>query len=192
MKCAKYLQACARHPLRASGYPTCNARGLCPADCRRRLYFATSPYPHVELNKDGTSYFIRCGLPRPRWYQPELPVGPARAAAPAAPISAAPDYRTAYAVHSAALPNGATSALPDPPDPTPVGAPTAPGAIHCIQQHRCGGTGCIRADRGDGLTLRGSRGAHDWRWRFCTRTSATSPRASDPKPPGKRIGERRD
>ena len=30
------------------------------------------PYPHLELKTDGTSYFIRCGLPMPRWYRPEL------------------------------------------------------------------------------------------------------------------------
>ena len=43
MNYAKYLQECARDPLRANGCPACNAAGLCPADCRRRLYFATSP-----------------------------------------------------------------------------------------------------------------------------------------------------
>ena len=58
MNCARYLQECARDPLRANQCPACNPVGLCPADCRRRLYFATSPYPHLELNKDGTSYFI--------------------------------------------------------------------------------------------------------------------------------------
>ena len=40
----------------------------------------------------------------PRWYRPELLVGPARAAAPTVPNPAAPEYRTAYAVHSATLP----------------------------------------------------------------------------------------
>ena len=57
MNCTKYLQECARGPLRANRCPACNATGLCPADCRRRLYFATFPYPHLELNKGGTSYF---------------------------------------------------------------------------------------------------------------------------------------
>ena len=67
MNCAKYLQECARYPLGANRYPACNAVGLCPADCRRRLFLAMSPYPHLELNKHGTRYFIRCGLPMPRW-----------------------------------------------------------------------------------------------------------------------------
>ena len=98
------------------------------------MYFATSLYPHLELNKDGTSYFIRCGLPMPRWYRPELLVGPARATAPAVPNPAAPEYRAAYAVHSAALPCAATPALPAPPDPTPAVAPTAPGSTRCVQQ----------------------------------------------------------
>ena len=66
MNCTKFLQECARDPLRANRCPACNAMGLCPADCRRHLYFATSPYSHLELNKHGTSYFIRCGLPMPR------------------------------------------------------------------------------------------------------------------------------
>ena len=98
MNCARYLQECARDPLR---HPACNGVGLCPAwECWRCLYFATSPYPHLEVNKDGTSYLIRCGLPMPRWYRPQLLVGPARAAAPAVPNPAAPEYRKAYAVHS--------------------------------------------------------------------------------------------
>ena len=32
--CAKYLQECARDPLRANRCPACNAVWLCPADCR--------------------------------------------------------------------------------------------------------------------------------------------------------------
>ena len=91
MNCTEYLQECARDPLRANRCPACNAMGLCPADCRRRLYFAMSRYPHLELNKDGTSHFIRCGLPMPRWYRPELLVGPARAVFPAMPGPAVPD-----------------------------------------------------------------------------------------------------
>ena len=134
MNCAKYLQECARDPLRANRCPACNAVWLCPAECRHPLYFATSPYPHLELNKDGTSYFIRCCLPMPRWYRPELLVGPARAAAPAVPNSAAPEYRAAYAVHSAALPVAASPVLPAPPGPTFDGVPTAPGSTRCIQQ----------------------------------------------------------
>ena len=47
---------------------------------------------------------------------------------------AAPEYRAAYAVHSAALPRAATPALPAPPDPTPAGAPMAPGPTRCVQQ----------------------------------------------------------
>ena len=54
MNCTKYLQECAWDPLRANCCPACNAMELCPADCRRRLHFATSPYPHLELNKNGT------------------------------------------------------------------------------------------------------------------------------------------
>ena len=134
MNCATYLQKCARDPLRANRCTACNAVGLCPSDCRRRLYFATSPYPHLELNKDGTSYFIRCGLPMPRWYRPELLVGLARAAAPAVPTPAAREYRTAYAVHSAALPIAAGPALPAPPHPIPAGVPKGTGPTRCIQQ----------------------------------------------------------
>ena len=134
MNCAKYLQECARHPFRANRCTACNAVGLCPAECRRRLYFATSPYPHLEVNKDGTSYFIRCGLPMPRWYRPELLVGPARVAAPAVQNRAAPEYRTAYAVHSAAIAIAATPALPAPPGPSSGGVPTEPGPTRCIQQ----------------------------------------------------------
>ena len=134
MNCATYLQECARDPLRANRCPACNAVGLCPADCRRRLYFATSPYQHLELNKGGTSYFIRCGIPMPRWDRPELLVGPARAAAPAMPTPAAPEFRMAYAVHSAALPIVATPALPAPPAATLVGVPTTPEPTRCIQQ----------------------------------------------------------
>ena len=133
MNFAKYLQEYARDPLRANRCPACNAVGLCPADCRRRLYFVTSPYPHLELNKDGTSYFIRCGLPMPRWYRAELLVGPARAAAPAVPNPAAPEYRAAHAAHSAALLRAATPALPARSDPTPAGAPMAPGPTRCVQ-----------------------------------------------------------
>ena len=92
-----------------------------------------SPYPHLELNKDGTSYFIRCGLQMPRWYRPELLVGPARASTPAVPNSAALEYRTAHAVHSAALPVAATPALPAPPGPTSGGVSTAPEPTRCIQ-----------------------------------------------------------
>ena len=114
-----------------SGY---SAVWLCPADCRRRLYFAMSPYPHLELNNDGTSYFTRCGLPMPRWYRPELLIGPAGAAAPTVPNPAAPEYRTAYAMHSEALPIAATPALPVPSNPIPVGVRTAPGPTRCIQQ----------------------------------------------------------
>ena len=55
MNCTTYLQECARGPLRGNRCPACSAVGLCPADCRRRLYFATSPYPQLELNKGGTS-----------------------------------------------------------------------------------------------------------------------------------------
>ena len=128
--CAKYLQECVRDPLRANRCPACNAAGLCPADCRRRLYFATSAYPHLELNKDGTSYFIRCGLPMPRWYLSELLVKAARAAAPAEPNPEDPEYRAAYAVHSAALPCAATPALPA----HSASAPTAPGLTRCVQQ----------------------------------------------------------
>ena len=72
----------------------------------------------------------------PRWYRPELLLGPARAAAPAVPNPPAPEYRTAYAVHSAALPTAcaATRALPAPPDSISGGVPTAPGPTRCIQQ----------------------------------------------------------
>ena len=117
-----YLQECARDPLGVNRCFACNAVGLRPVYCRSRLYFATPPYPQLELNKDGTSYFIRCGLPMPRWYRPELLVGPARAAAPAVPNPAAPEYLAAYAVHSAAVPRAATPALPAPADSTPAGA----------------------------------------------------------------------
>ena len=96
--------------------------------------FLHVPYPHLELNKDGTSYFIRCGLPMPRWYRPELLVGPARAAAPVVPNPAAREYRTAYAVHSEALPIAATPALPALPGPTSAGVPMAPGPTRCVQQ----------------------------------------------------------
>ena len=129
-----YLQECARDPLRASHCPACNAMGLCPADCRRRLYFATSAYPHLELNKDGTSYFIRCGLLMPRWYRPELLVGPARAVPPAMPNPAVPEYRAAYAVRSAALPDAAAPALPAPPAATPTSVLTEAGPTRCIRQ----------------------------------------------------------
>ena len=134
MNCATYLQECARDPLRANRRPACNAVGLCPADCRRRLYVATSPYPHLELNKDGTSYFIRCGHPMPRWYRPKLLVGPARAAAHAVPTPAAPEYRTTYAVHSAALPIAATPALQTLRGLASGWGPTARGPTRCIQQ----------------------------------------------------------
>ena len=112
----------------------CKAVGLCPADCRRRLYFATSPYPHLELNKDGTSYFIRCGLPMPRWYRPQLVVGPARAALPAMPNQAVPEYRAAYPVRAATLPHPATPALPAPPTSTPTSVLTEAGPTRCVRQ----------------------------------------------------------
>ena len=134
IRCVDYLQECAWDPLRANRCPACNAVGLCPSECRRRLYFPTSAYPQLEWNKDGASYFIRCGLPMPRWYPPELLLGPARAAAPAVPNPPAPEYRTAYAVHSAALPIAATAALPAPPDPTSGGIPTVSGPTRCIQE----------------------------------------------------------
>ena len=131
--CTKYLQECARDPLRANRCPACSAVGLCPADCRRRLYFATSSYPHLELNKNGTSYFIRCGLPMPRWYRPELLVGPARAVTPAMSNPSVPEYRAAYAVRAAALPHTATPAVPAPPAPTPTSVPTEKALTRCVQ-----------------------------------------------------------
>ena len=70
----------------------------------------------------------------PRWYRPELPVGPARAAPATAPNPAAPDYWTAYAVRSVALPIAVTPALPAPPNPTPVDVSTALEPTRCIQQ----------------------------------------------------------
>ena len=135
--CAKYLQECARDPLRGNLCPACNAVGLCSTDCRRRLYFATSPYPPLQLSKYGTSYFIRCGRPMPRWYRSELLVGPAHAAAPAVPNPAAPEHRAAYAVHSPALRAAATPALPAPRGPASGGVPTAAGPICSIQQLTC-------------------------------------------------------
>ena len=90
-KCAKYLQECARDPLRANWCPACNAVGMFPADRRRCRYFATSSCPHLELNEDGASYFTRCSLFLPRWYR----VGPAGAAARTLPNPASPEYRTA-------------------------------------------------------------------------------------------------
>ena len=33
MNCTKYLEECARDPLRANPCLACNAMGLCPADC---------------------------------------------------------------------------------------------------------------------------------------------------------------
>ena len=140
MNCVKYLQECARDPLSANRCPACNAVGLCPAECRRLLYFATSPYLHLELNQDGTSYILRCGLPISRWYRPELLVGPARATAPALQNPAAPEYRTAYAVHSAALPIAATPALPAPLGPT-SGDPVLPQQD---QGHRGNAEACQR------------------------------------------------
>ena len=83
MSYAKYWQECARDRLRDNRCPARNTAGVCPADCRRRLDFATSPFPHLELNKFRTSHFIRCGLPMPRWYHSELLVDPAHAAPPA-------------------------------------------------------------------------------------------------------------
>ena len=80
-----------------------------------------------------TSYLIRRGLSMPCWYPPKLLVRPARGAASAAPTAAAPDYRTAYAIHSAALPIGATPALPAPANATAVGVPAAPGPTGCNQ-----------------------------------------------------------
>ena len=134
MNCTKYLQECARDPLRANCCPACNAVGLYSADCRRHLYFATSPYSHLELNKNGTSYFIRCGLPMPRWYRPELPVGPEKAVPPAMPNPAVPAYRAAYAVRAAATPHPATPALPAPPVSTPTSVLKEAGPARCVRQ----------------------------------------------------------
>ena len=134
MNCTKYLQECARDPLRANRCPACSAMGLCPADCRRRLYFVTSPYPHLELNKDGTSYVSRCGLPMPRWCRPEFVVGPARAVSPAMPSPAVPEYRASSAVHSAALPDGAAPALPAPPATIPASTPKEAAPMRCVRQ----------------------------------------------------------
>ena len=68
------------------------------------------------------------------WYRPELLVRPARAAPPAAPHPAVPEYRTPYAVHPGALPFPATPALPAPPNPIPGGVPMAPELTRCIKQ----------------------------------------------------------
>ena len=75
-------------------------------------------------------------LPMLLWYRPELLVlvGPARAAARVVQNPAAPEYRTAYIVHSAALPIAVTPALPAPRGPTTGGVPTAPRPTRCIQQ----------------------------------------------------------
>ena len=134
MNYTKHLQECARDPLRASRCDACSAAGLCPADCRRRLYFATSPYPNLELNKDGTSYFIRFGLPMPRRYRPELPVGPAQAILPAMLNPAFPEYRAAYAVRAATLLHSATPALPSAPALTPTSILTEPRPTRCARQ----------------------------------------------------------
>ena len=134
MNCAKYLQKCAREPLRANRCPACNALELCPADCSRRLYFATSPYPHLELSNKSTGYFIPCGFPVSRWYRPELLVGLARAVPPAMSSSATPGYRAACAVHAAALPHAASPALPAPPAATQTSALPEPGPTRCVRQ----------------------------------------------------------
>lgn len=93
-----------------------------------------SPFPHLELNKDGTSNFIQSGLPMPRWYRPELLLGPARAVPPAATHPSAPEYRAAYAVYIATLPPVAAPALPVPPNAAPVGVLMTPGPTRYIQQ----------------------------------------------------------
>ena len=134
MNCTRYLQEGARDSLRANRCPACNAMGLCPAACQGRSYFATSPYPHLELNKDGTSYFIRCGFPMPRWYRPELLVGRAQAVSPATPSPAVPERRAAYAVRSAALRHAAAPALPAPPTTMPTSALTEAGPTRCVRQ----------------------------------------------------------
>ena len=127
------LKEWAGDPLRATRCFACNGVWLCAAECRRRLYFTTSPYPHLEVNKDGTSYLIGCSPPMPRCYGPELLVEPARAV----PSSAAAEYRAACTVHSAALCATATPAFPAAPGRTSGGVPTAPGPTPCIQQLRC-------------------------------------------------------
>ena len=82
--------------------------------------FACGQTGHRLMNCHGTRYFIRSGPPLPRWYRRELVVGPAGAAAPVIPNSAAP--------------GAATPALPAPPDPTPAAAPTAPGLTRRVDQ----------------------------------------------------------
>ena len=57
MNCTRYLQERAQDSFRRCRFPACSPMGLRPADCRRRLYFAACPYPHLELNKDCTSFY---------------------------------------------------------------------------------------------------------------------------------------
>ena len=134
LNCTTYLQECARGPLRANRCPACNAMRLCPGDCRRRLYFTTSPYPPLELSNGGMRYFIRCGLPMPRRYRPGLLVGPPRAVSPAMPSPAVPEYRAVYAVCSAALPHAAAPALPVPPATIPTSPSREAGPTRCVRQ----------------------------------------------------------
>lgn len=79
-----------------------------------------SPILHLDLNKDSTSCFIRCGLLIPRWYRPVLLLGPARAAPRAATQPSGPEYRAADAVHTPAVPTVAIPALPALPNAAPA------------------------------------------------------------------------
>lgn len=57
MNCSKYLQECARDRQRANRRRGCTSARLWPADCRRRLHFPLTPYPHLDLNRESTSFF---------------------------------------------------------------------------------------------------------------------------------------
>ena len=183
MHCAKYLQECSRGPLRAHGCPACNAVELCPADCRRRLYFAA---PRAEQG----------------WHQPLHPMRPSDAAfvPTRAPSRTGSCCRTCRTESSSSCgftdcrDRGFTGFADLDPCWCPNGAGTDsfhPAVDLDSQRHRVG-AGCVRTDCDDGPTPPVSRGAYHRRCQPRTCVSAGSSRACGHKLPGECIDERRD
>ncbi|KAL8443279.1 hypothetical protein Emed_006921 [Eimeria media] len=149
-QCPQFAAAREQDPERGKRCPACNSPGLCPPDCRRRLFSSRSKHRYLELNHGGFSYFLRDDHALPRWYRKELLVGvlgnpscatvahvaheavPATTNASPSTANQAQSLTPAHSVEAAAPPSSpGTPASAKPtqatPEPTPVtSAPPPP------------------------------------------------------------------
>ncbi|KAL8425993.1 hypothetical protein ACSSS7_008265 [Eimeria intestinalis] len=125
--CPHYAALKRDDPARARLCPACQSQSFCPADCPRRLSFASSRTRFIELDWEGRSYFVREDRPLPRWYREDLFRGF---------VGGTPTARVAQLTHapppapSAPSPDRAAASGGDPPlvEPEPEPADDVP---HC-------------------------------------------------------------